>query len=83
MLPAAASGCSATDDLEVNTIPMSNPNLGIVSVNSSSQNLIIWNKPVTIGIESYYIYRETSVSNEFEKIGEVPYDSLSVFVDKK
>jgi len=60
---------------------MAKPVIGIVSVNTSNKNMVVWNKPVSTSIESYYVYRETTVSNVYEKIGAVPYDSLSVFVD--
>jgi len=77
------NGCSTINSVTISIIPMSKPEIGIVGVNSLNKNIVVWNKPVTTGIESYYIYRETTVSNEFEKIGEVPYDSLSVFVDNQ
>lgn len=77
------NGCYTINSVIISIIPMSRPEIGIVGVNSLNKNIVVWNKPVTTGIESYYIYRETTVSNEFEKIGEVPYDSLSVFVDNQ
>jgi hypothetical protein len=60
---------------------MAQPVIGIVGVTSSNKNMIVWNKPVSTGIESYFIYRETNVSDTYEKIGSVPYDSLSIFID--
>jgi hypothetical protein len=62
---------------------MDKPQIGIVGVNSSNKNIVVWNKPVSIGIDSFYIYRETNITNAFEKIGAVSYDSLSVFVDNQ
>jgi hypothetical protein len=75
------TSCSTSKSLLVTIIPMDKPEIGMVGVNSENRNLIAWNKPVTTGIESYYIYRETNVSNVYEKIGTVPYDSMSIFVD--
>ncbi len=60
---------------------MEKPQIGIVSVNSSNKNIVVWNKPVTTGIESYSIYRETNTSDVYDKIGSVPYSDLSIFVD--
>jgi hypothetical protein len=77
---STSTGCTVSSSLTVKTLPMEKPTIGIVGV-SSNKNRVVWNKPVTTGIESYYIYRETTVSNVFEKIGTVSYDSLSVFVD--
>jgi hypothetical protein len=75
------TGCSDSAHVTVSILPMAPPQIGIVGVTGSNKNRIVWNKPVTTGIASYYIYKETTTSNEFEKIGTVPYDSLSVFVD--
>jgi len=75
------NGCSATDSVSIKIIPMSKPQIGIVSVNSSNKNIIVWNKPATIGIESYSIFRETNTSDVYEKIGSVPYSDSSLYVD--
>jgi hypothetical protein len=75
------NGCSGSDNVAIKITPMAQPVIGIVGVSSSNKNIIVWNKPVSTGIESYFIYRETNVSDTYEKIGSVPYDSLSVFVD--
>jgi hypothetical protein len=77
------SGCSDSAHVTVSILPMAQPQIGIVGVTSSNKNMIVWNKPVTTGIASYFIYKETTTSNVFEKIGTVPYDSLSVFVDNQ
>jgi hypothetical protein len=75
------NGCSGSDNLSIKITPMAQPVIGIVGVTSSNKNMIVWNKPVSTGIESYFIYRETNVSDTYEKIGSVPYDSLSIFID--
>ena len=83
LVVTTTSGCTATANVTVNMRTMAKPEIGIVGVTSTNKNRIVWNKPVTTGIESYYIYKETNVSNVYEKIGTVPYDSLSVFVDNQ
>ena len=75
------NGCTATDNVSVNFIPIAGPVIGIVGVSSSNKNRVVWNKPVSLGIKSFNIYRETSISDVYEKIGTVPYDSMSIFVD--
>jgi PKD repeat protein len=53
----------------------------IITVDSTSQNnLVVWEKEVTDGIDSYLIYREMGTNN-YVQIGNVPYDSLSQFLD--
>jgi len=74
------NGCVASNSLKIAILPMNQPEIGIVSV-SNNKNRVVWNKPVTTGIASYYIYKETNTTNVFEKIGTVSYDSMSVFVD--
>lgn len=54
----------------------------LVSVDSTSgYNTVAWEKAAVTNIDHYNIYRETCVSNGFEFVGSVPYDSLSLFVD--
>jgi hypothetical protein len=77
------NGCLASANIKVSILPMTKPEIGIVGVSSSNKNNIIWNKPPSIGIASYYIYKETNISDVYEKIGTVPYESLSVFVDEQ
>jgi hypothetical protein len=77
------NSCSTSKSLSVTIIPMDKPEIGIVGVSSNNKNLIAWNKSVSAGIKSYYIYRETNVTNNYEKIGTVPYDSLSIYIDNQ
>ena len=74
-------GCTATKDVSIVIVPMDKPQIGIVGVNSSNKNIVIWNKPISSGIDSYSIYRETTVSDVYENIGTVPYSELSIFED--
>lgn len=83
LVVTTASGCTASANVTVNMQTMAKPEIGIVGVTSTNKNRIVWNKPVTTGIVSYYIYKETNTSNVFEKIGTVSYDSLSGFVDNQ
>jgi hypothetical protein len=54
----------------------------MVSVDSATQkNKVIWDKPVSNEIISFTIYRETSIINQFDPIGSVPYANLSEFID--
>jgi len=76
-----SDGCVATSDVNVTMVPINAPEICIVSVDSSNKNLVIWNKPLSLSIDTFYVYRETITTDVFEKIGSVPYDSMSVFVD--
>lgn len=53
----------------------------MVGVDSTStNNLIVWDKPITTNIDSFIIYREITVNN-FQPIGSVHYSDLSEFYD--
>jgi len=45
------------------------------------QNKLVWSKQAGQHIAKYNIYKETYQNNIFSKIGEVPFNSLSVFPD--
>lgn len=76
-----ANGCSAGAAMKIKIKAMDKPQIGIVGVNGNNKNVVVWNKPVSSGIDSYSVYKETNVSNVYEKIGSVPYSELSVYVD--
>lgn len=78
---STANGCSAKDELTVKMIPMNAAEICIVGVSSNKKNMVVWNKPVSTVIDSYYIYRETNMTGVYQFAGAVNYDSLSVFVD--
>lgn len=74
-------GCLAKNVVDVSITQMNAPDICIVGVDSANKNRVVWNKTASTAIDSFYIYRETNVTNVFQKIGEIHYDSLSVFVD--
>lgn len=79
---SSVNGCMATDSVYVSVIPMDAPDVCIVGVDSSNKNMIVWNKPLITTIDSFYVYRETDITGVYEKIGTVPYDSMSIFIDQ-
>jgi hypothetical protein len=74
--------CSATDQVGVFFLTMEEPNICIVTVDANNKNVIVFEKPVSDAIDSFFVYRETNVTGSYEKIGALPYDALSVFVDQ-
>lgn len=78
-----SSGCTTTSNpFTVNASILPSQNICVVGVDSVTNNIrVVWEKPITIAIDSFYIYRETSVSNVYAQIGARPYDSLSVWLD--
>ena len=79
-----ASGCARTSDpYVVNASFMSSPNVCVVGMDSlTNENRIVWEKPLTSGIDSFYVYKETNVSDVYTKIGATDYPDLAVFLDQ-
>ncbi len=75
------NGCAAGANVNVMPSSMNAPEICIAGVDSSNKNLIVWNKALSAAIDSFYIFRETNISNAYQKIGTVSYDSMSVFAD--
>ncbi|MEJ6695610.1 MAG: PKD domain-containing protein [Chitinophagales bacterium] len=78
-----SNGCVETSlPYAVNASILPVQNMCIVGVDSLTNNIrVVWEKLTTAGIDSFFIYRETSVSDVYSKVGETAYDSLSVWVD--
>ncbi len=79
-----ANGCSKTSaPYIVNASFMQSPNVCIVGMDSlTNENRIVWEKPITTGIDSFYVYKETNVSDVYTKIGATNYPDLAVFLDQ-
>ncbi|WP_243349956.1 YCF48-related protein [Parabacteroides sp. FAFU027] len=76
-----SKGCTSSDQVQVNLTPISSPTLGIVTANSSNNNVIAWNRPSSTTIDSICVYKETNVTNVYKKIGSVAYSAPNQFVD--
>lgn len=76
-------GCQSTSTpFNLSATGASNPGICMVSVDSlSNSNLVIWEVPVVNNIDSFFVYRETSQTNVYQKIGAVDYYDLSEFID--
>jgi hypothetical protein len=62
--------------------PLTAPQICIVSVDSTTgKNLLVWNKPVSTAIDSFLIYRETSIAGNYAQIGARAYAGFSTFMD--
>lgn len=58
------------------------PQICMVTVDlETGKNLVIWEKKGLAKVTGYHIYRESTVAGQYERIGDLPYNALSVFVD--
>jgi len=56
------------------------PEICLVTVDTTSMhNLVVWEKPISLSIDSFLVYRE--VGSNYIQIGSTPYDSLSQYLD--
>ena len=76
------AGCQATSPFySINASLIPTQEICIVTVDSTSaHNLVVWEKPIVAGIDSFIVYREMGTNN-YMPIGSVAYDSLSQFLD--
>lgn len=79
------SGCIAvSNQLSITAIYLSLKPVSLCMAGTDSitgKNKIVWEKPASTKIKSFYIYKETSTSTVYSIIGVVRYDSTSAFID--
>lgn len=77
------NGCNSQSlPYVVNASSLPIQNICIVGIDSLTNNLrVVWEKPLTNAIDSFYIYKESNVSNVYTKVGVKSYDELSVWID--
>jgi photosystem II stability/assembly factor-like uncharacterized protein len=77
------NGCSASKNINVNTNVIDiQPSICMVTVGDKFKNAIVWSRPVSNAIDSFFIYREsTNQTGVYDLIGKSPYLAQSVFID--
>ena len=74
-------GCGIySDSVKLNYIPMNSQEICMVSIRNN-KNMVMWDKPISNAIDSFYIWRETNVTGVYNKIGVVAYSDSSIFID--
>lgn len=76
------NGCTDSSSYTTNVLPLPlAPAICMVTTDSlSKNNIIVWDKTTYTRVDSFIVYREISTNN-YKRIGAVPFDSLSEFVD--
>lgn len=59
------------------------PEICMVSVDSSNKNIVVWEPEYPDYVDSIFIYKETAAADEFEIIGKLTIDNPSVFIDEE
>lgn len=77
-----ASGCITVLGGTVGSTLPDPVQICLVTVDSSTNtNLVVWEKPITNGIDHFNIYRETSQAGLYQLVGAVDYNDESIFND--
>ena len=66
-----SNGCQDMDEIQVGLTKMNAPEICMVGVDSTGKNVVMWNKFSATAIDSVYIYRETTISDNYIKIGSI------------
>lgn len=75
------NGCIASDSVSLISRPMNAIEICMAGVDASNKNLIVWNKPLSMAIDSFYIHKETNSSGVYQVAGSLGYSSFSTFSD--
>lgn len=77
-----ASGCVTVLGGTVESTLPDPVEICLVTVDSTTNtNLVVWEKPITTGIDHFNIYRETSQAGLYQLVGSVPYADESIYND--
>ncbi|RLD45021.1 MAG: hypothetical protein DRI86_06220, partial [Bacteroidetes bacterium] len=57
------------------------PNICIVGVDSLNHNRLVWERQNNALIDSFYVYRESFIAGQYNKIGALSFSETSLFVD--
>ncbi|TAL63425.1 MAG: T9SS type A sorting domain-containing protein [Bacteroidetes bacterium] len=80
VIPTNACGNGVASNLNVGVDTVQSQSICIATVDSTStKNFLIWEKPVSTSIDSFFIYRE--ITSVYTKIGSVDYSDVSEFMD--
>ena len=76
-------GCNFTSSqFQISNSSLQPPGICIIGVDSASgKNRIIWERQNNSLIDSIVVFRETNVTNVYDRIGSLPYTQSGVFID--
>jgi hypothetical protein len=76
-------GCEYTDTVSLATSNYNGQQICLVSVDSATgKNIVVWKKPVAAGVDSFNIYRETTVSGQLQFIHQQSFTDAAMYIDQ-
>jgi len=78
-----SAGCEVSSPIyTINASFATPPDVCIVGVDSiTNYNKVVWEKPISTAIDSFYVYKESNQANIYQKIGGTSYSDTAVFND--
>jgi hypothetical protein len=79
-----AVGCDAVSlPVNISSSSVPSPEICMITVDPfNNHHIVVWEKPLTAEIDSFYVYRESPYnSGNYQKIAAVDYDDLSEYED--
>ena len=78
-----STGCQATSpSYTINASFASPPEVCIVGIDSlTNYNKVVWEKPITTAIDSFYVYKESNQAGVYQKIGGTAFIDTATFSD--
>ena len=78
-----STGCQATSpSYTINASFASPPEVCIVGIDSlTNYNKVVWEKPITTAIDSFYVYKESNQAGVYQKIGGTAFIDTATFND--
>ena len=71
-----------SDATVVAAYPFEGEEICLVTIDlETGKNMVVWEKTHGVGIASYNVYREGNIQNNYDLIGIVPFNEISIFVD--
>lgn len=77
------SGSELTESIHLTAAGQINPEICIVTIDSiTGLNKVVWEKPISSAIDSFYVYRSDVTNNIYTKIGATDYADLAIWIDQ-
>lgn len=73
--------CKTTDQVNVSIAPLAGEEICMVTLDSTNKNVILWNKQELALVDSFLIYKETTIAGNYVKIGNVHKSAPFMFKD--
>jgi photosystem II stability/assembly factor-like uncharacterized protein len=75
------NGCLAQDSFQLRLARGTAPSLCLVSVDAQNKNQIIWNKSQSINTEKFSLFKETNITDQYNKIAELLVSADFIYTD--